>query len=137
MATSLPNGTGPSPPPIVTSVKGYPLSFVIQGNSGTKAGTAAVANQAPVSFAKGHSLVFNNMGMAQMQQQSAHIIAQQPTSPLQQQPVQQKGKHSKYFCLLFRCLLNFVSKYIFYTELSIIFLNQLGSCSKKIRVCVP
>lgn len=94
MATSLPNGTGPSPPPIVTSVKGYPVSFVIQGSSGTKAGTtvAAVANQAPVGFTKAHSLVFNNMGMAQMQQQSAHIITQQPTSPLQQQQVQQKGK---------------------------------------------
>ncbi|XP_028517391.1 dual specificity protein kinase splA, partial [Exaiptasia diaphana] len=79
-ASPLPNGTGPSPPPIAsTSVKGYPaLSFVIQGSK--------PANPSPVNFSKGHSLVFNSMGMAQMQQ---------PTSPLQQQQqqqLQQKGK---------------------------------------------
>ena len=94
MSSPLSNGTGPSPPPTqtVASTKGYPLSFVIQGNSGTKSSGAgnniAAPSTTPVSvagFAKGQSLVFNNMGVAQLQSQTHVIGNQQVTAPLQQQ----------------------------------------------------
>ena len=92
--TSLPNGTGPSPPPPGGTVKGYPLNFVIKGNAASQGSstsvagvTASVAN--PTNLTKGQNLIFNNMGISQLQQ--SQLIVQQPPSPMSQ-TVHQRGK---------------------------------------------
>ena len=92
--TSLPNGTGPSPPPPGGTVKGYPLNFVIKGNSTTQGGSTSVAGvtasvATPTNLSKGQNLVFNNMGISQLQHQS-QLIVQQPPSPMSQN-VHQRG----------------------------------------------
>ena len=111
--TSLPNGTGPSPPPAGGSMKGYPLNFVIQGNSTTHGTSTSVASLTAVgtgvSLTKGQNLIFNNMGISQLQPQS-QVVVQQPPSPLNQS-IHQRGTvlfHllcqcpcSSYHCLIF------------------------------------
>ena len=63
--TSMPNGTGPSPPPQGGTVKGYPLNFVIKGNSTTQGVTGVTPS--PGNLTKGQNIIFNNMGMHQSQ----------------------------------------------------------------------
>ncbi|XP_048581749.1 ataxin-7-like protein 1 isoform X1 [Nematostella vectensis] len=75
------NGTGPSQTPKGANMKGYPVSFVIQNNTGQPAGSNP-------GYTKGRNLVFNSMGVAQLQQQA---LVQQSPSPMQQP---QKGKVS-------------------------------------------
>ena len=82
----MPNGTGPSPPPPGGTVKGYPLNFVIKGNSATQGASSSVAGvtasvATPNNLTKGQNVVFNNMGISQIQHQS-QLIVQQPPSPL-------------------------------------------------------
>ena len=77
--TSMPNGTGPSPPPPGGTVKGYPLNFVIKGNSATQGTTTSVTGvtATPANLTKGQNLIFNNMGSMH---QSQFIV--QPSSPM-------------------------------------------------------
>ena len=70
----MPNGTGPSPPPAGGTVKGYPLNFVIKGNSTTQGVTGVTPS--PGNLTKGQNIIFNNMGM----HQSQFIV--QPSSPM-------------------------------------------------------
>ena len=74
----MPNGTGPSPPPQGGTVKGYPLNFVIKGNSTAQSVTTSVTGVTPTAanLTKGKNLIFNNMGM----HQSQFIV--QPSSPM-------------------------------------------------------
>lgn len=74
----MPNGTGPSPPPPGGTVKGYPLNFVIKGNSAAQGVTTSVTGvtTTPGNLTKGQNLIFNNMGM----HQSQFIV--QPSSPM-------------------------------------------------------
>ena len=93
--TSLPNGTGPSPPPPGGTVKGYPLNFVIKGNSSTPGASTSVAGvtasvATPTTLTKGQNLILNNMGISQLQHQS-QLIVQQPPSPMGQN-VHQRGE---------------------------------------------
>jgi len=70
----MPNGTGPSPPPPGGTVKGYPLNFVIKGNSTTQGVTGVTPS--PGNLTKGQNIIFNSMGM----HQSQFIV--QPSSPM-------------------------------------------------------
>ncbi|XP_078342197.1 uncharacterized protein LOC144628019 isoform X2 [Oculina patagonica] len=85
--TSMPNGTGPSPPPPGGTVKGYPLNFVIKGNSTTQGVTTSVTGvtSTPGNLTKGQNIIFNNMGM----HQSQFIV--QPSSPMSPN-MHQRGK---------------------------------------------
>lgn len=89
--TSLPNGTGPSPPP--------PLNFVIKGNSATQNAITSVAGvtastATSTNLSKGQNIIFNNMIQHQSQ-----LVMQQPPSPLSTS-MHQRGKFTllmKYF----------------------------------------
>ena len=89
----MPNGTGPSPPPPGGTVKGYPLNFVIKGNSATQGATTSVSGVTPTSanLTKGQNLIFNNMGM----HQSQFIV--QPSSPMSPN-MHQRGTVKAYHC---------------------------------------
>lgn len=93
--TSIPNGTGPSPPPTGGTVKGFPLNFVIKGNTSSQGLTTSDAGVAasvgnPTNLSKGQNVIFNNIGISQLQHQS-QLIVQQPPSPMSQN-VHQRGK---------------------------------------------
>lgn len=92
---SMLNGSGPSPPPSGGTVKGFPVNFVIKGNTATQGVTSAVAGVTasvtnPSNLNKGQNVVFNNMGISQIPQQS-QLIVQQPPSP-RNQNIHQRGK---------------------------------------------
>ena len=99
--TSLPNGTGRSPPPPQPgeTVKGYPLNFVIKGNSATQNAITSVAGvtastATSTNLSKGQNIIFNNMIQHQSQ-----LVMQQPSSPLSTS-MHQRGKFTllmKYF----------------------------------------
>lgn len=86
--TSMPNGTGLSPPPPGGTVKGYPLNFVIKGNSATQGTSTSVTGvtATPANINKGKNLIFNNMGSMH---QSQFIV--QPSSPMSPN-MHQRGK---------------------------------------------
>lgn len=86
--TSMPNGTGLSPPPPGGTVKGYPLNFVIKGNSATQGTSTSVTGvtATPANINKGKNLIFNNMGSMH---QSQFIV--QPSSPMSSN-MHQRGK---------------------------------------------